>query len=586
MKPNSPGAEHALLRERVGAWIADDPDPDCRDELQAMLDAGQWAALRERFAAMLEFGTAGLRGELGAGPARMNLAGVARATAGLCAQLLAVVPNAAARGICIGFDARHMSRRFADECAAIAAGAGFRVHVFVREVPTPLLAFAVLDRAAAAGVMITASHNPARDNGFKVYWDNGAQLLAPDDVAIARHMHAIDSVRSLARVSPGPRAQQGLETPLGDELERAYLQAIAAQCAPGVADAGGLRIAYTALHGVGERIARAALSQAGFALESVSEQATPDPDFPTVSFPNPEEPGAMDRVLRLGERTCADLAIANDPDADRLAVAARDRGGRLSVLSGNEVGVLLADERLRLDAASGSGARFVLSSIVSTPMLGAIARAHGAHWEPTLTGFKWICNRALALERETGARFVFGFEEALGYCIGTSVRDKDGISAAVAIAALAARLRAQGRTLHDALEALFRSHGVHASTQISLRAEGADGVRRIASWMRQSRAQPPLELAGIPLRACIDLASGQTRGAPSQTWQLPTTNALLWELDGGHRVMLRPSGTEPKLKAYVDVREPVAAGEALDAARARARATSDALEQALRARLC
>jgi phosphomannomutase len=575
------------LLARAQAWLDDDPDAATRAELAQLIAARDLAALGARFAAPLAFGTAGLRGELGAGPARMNRALVARASAGVCAALAAEVADATRRGLCIGFDARHGSREFAEETAAVAAGFGFRVHVFERPGPTPLLAFAVRDCNAAGGVMVTASHNPARDNGYKVYWENGAQIVPPRDAQIAAAMLAVPSVLGLARVGAAERRARGLEQPLGAELEARYLAGVRAltASAPSTTSAGvpapyPLAIAYTALHGVGERLLRAALAQAGFThVASVTEQAEPDPDFPTVAFPNPEEPGAMDRVLALGERVQAGLAIANDPDADRLALAARDAGGRLRMLTGNQVGVLLAEYLLAQPAPEGAGPALVLSSLVSTPMIAAVARAHAADWEPTLTGFKWICNRALQLERERGMRFVFGFEEALGYSAGTLVRDKDGIASAVIAARLCAQLAAQGRTLFDLLAELYRRHGLYLSGQLARRMP-ADEQQRL---MRKARAQPPAELAGLALRAAIDLQSGAVTGAPSFRVELPASDALIWELEGGHRICIRPSGTEPKLKLYVDVREPMQAGEPVSAAEARANATLSAVADALRA---
>jgi phosphomannomutase len=583
MDQDSEHHDVAELESRIRRWIADDPDPACRLELEDLLAAGDWAALSLRFGALLQFGTAGLRGPIGAGPSCMNRAVVARATAGLCAHLNASVNEAARRGICIGFDARHMSRALAEETAAVAAGAGFRTWLFEAEVATPVLAFAVLELSAAAGVMITASHNPASDNGYKVYWENGAQLIPPHDGVIAAHMQAISSTLALPRLGRETRRRGGREVLLGGELEQRYLDGVSASNLRKAPRNSGLIIAYTALHGVGERFVRAALARAGLGIESVAEQASPDPDFPSVTFPNPEEPGAMDMVCALAQRLGADLAIANDPDADRLAVAARDRDGRLRTLTGNELGALLAEHRLRVDDAPG--ARLVLSSIVSSPMIAAIAQRHGAIWEPTLTGFKWICNRALQLERERGARFVFGFEEALGYCVGTLVRDKDGISTAVEVASLAACLREDGRTLHDLLEALFRAHGVHRSTQLSLRVEGSAGLSRIRAWMAGARSHPPDVLGGHRLRAVVDLLDGSVRGEPSFRAVLPASDALLWELEGGQRIMLRPSGTEPKLKAYLDVRVPVSSDEAIEDVTARADGILALLASALRDRL-
>ena len=577
-------SDREALQKRVLRWIEDDVDPACRAELQRLLDAGDFAGLNERFAAPLEFGTAGLRGELGAGPGRMNRAVVARATFGLCAHLRANVKDAANRGLCIGYDARHNSREFAEEAAAVAAGAGFRVRLFEAPCPTPLLGFAVLDQRAAGGVMITASHNPARDNGYKAYWENGAQIIPPHDVAVAAAMERLQSVRGLERVGEKERLERGLQDSLGASFERHYLKAVAALTGPLCLDGGDLRITYTALHGVGDRLARAALAQSGFTrVESVPEQAEPDPDFPTVAFPNPEEPGAMDKALALAEASKADIVLANDPDADRLAVIARDAQGELRALTGNDVGILLADYLLGLD--NDRGARFVLTSIVSTPMIAPIARMHSAHWEPVLTGYKWIGNRAIELERDKRMRFVFGFEEALGYTTGTLVRDKDGISSAVVAARLAAQLKAEGGTLHDRLEMLFRRVGLYVSSQVSIRLEGASGAQKREAIMAALRSAPPDKLGGIALTAAIDLQTGAVRGEPSIALSLPPSDALLWELEGGHRVCVRPSGTEPKVKVYFDVREPVSHDESLTSAQTRARATTEALTADMRARL-
>jgi len=583
------------LRAQVRAYIADDPDPGSAAELSALLDAGDLAALRERFALPLGLGTAGLRGALGAGPGRMSRALCARATAALCALLQARLPNAPRRGLAIGFDARHGSAMLAEEVAAVAAGAGFCVHLARAHVPTPVLAFAVLELRAAGGVMITASHNPAADNGYKIYLDNGAQITAPHDLALAAAMRAVGSLRALPRLDAAARRDKGREQGFGAELLARYLAAIrseqpgrvpAASPQPAAAASmrtgarAGLRIAYTALHGVGEPLARAALAQAGFTdVHSVAEQAEPDPDFPTVAFPNPEEPGALDRALALGERVSAALVIANDPDADRLALAARDGSGALRPLSGNQTGALLAEHLLGSRPADGRA--LLLASIVSTPLIARIAAAHGARFEATLTGFKWICNRAIELEREHGLRCVLGVEEALGYAIGTAVRDKDGIAAAVVAAQLAEQLAARGQTLFDQLDALYLRHGVHASGQRSLRLSGVDGLARGRALMQQLRERPPEQLAGRRVLVVRDLSAAGEGAA------LPRADLLIWELgEEGRpqqRVAIRPSGTEPKIKVYLDVREPVASAESVGAARTRADEISAELAAAVAA---
>lgn len=558
------------------AWIAADPDPATRAELEALIARGDLSELRARFAAPLGFGTAGLRGAMGAGPARMNRAVVARTTAGLCAVLGREVPDAKRRGLCVGHDARHHSAEFADEVAAVAAGAGFAVHVFGAAVPTPLLAFSVLDRGAAAGVMITASHNPAPDNGYKVYWDDGAQILPPHDAAITDIANAC-SARTLARALPDAARAAGLFRELGVDARERYLCAIT----PGapVPGAHALRIAYTALHGVGESFARDALCRAGFTdVYSVGEQAEPDPAFPTAPKPNPEEPGVMSLALALADACGADVVLANDPDADRVAVGARDAHGALRMLTGNEVGALLADHLLA--ATPDAAHALVIGTIVSTPLVAAIAREHGAASATTLTGFKWIMRRARELERERGAHLVLGFEEALGYAVCPAVRDKDGISAAVAVAALAAAEKARGRTLLDRLHDLWRAHGVHVSGQVTVSVD----VARAAALVARMRVAPPTALAGRRVEAVIDLAAGtrHTDGR-SEPIDLPRSNVLVWELTGGDRVALRPSGTEPKLKLYLDAREPVGANERTDNAETRARARLGALGEAVAA---
>ncbi|MCS6797832.1 MAG: phospho-sugar mutase [Myxococcota bacterium] len=570
------------LRARVQAWIDDDPDPETRDELRALLAEENRAALEERFGPPLSFGTAGLRGLLGAGPSRMNRRVVLRTTAGLCAYLQQHVPDAVSRGVCIGYDGRRNSRLFAEDVAAAVAGAGFRAWLFDRMVPTPLLAFAVRDRGAAAGVMITASHNPPDYNGYKVFWGNGAQIVPPHDEGISRCIESAPAVADLPRLSLDDAIARGLLEPLGEPVVRRYLDAVAAlSTRPPRPEA--LVIAYTALHGVGEPYLRAVLGAAGFRqLHSVAEQAEPDGRFPTVVFPNPEEAGAMDLVLALGERVGADLVLANDPDADRLAVAARDRSGRLAMLGGNDVGCLIGHHLLT--QGSPTERRFVLSTLVSSPLLGAIARAHGAHWEQTLTGFKWIAHRAMELEASGHGRFVMGYEEALGYCVGDVVRDKDGISSALVVAEMAAALRAQGRTLHDELEACWRRYGMVVSRQVSLVRPGTAGLAEIAERMQRARAARPQALGETRVLATVDLQQrlrhlddGRHEPVP-----LPAADVLLFELEGGHRAMLRPSGTEPKLKMYFDVRVDVGADEPIESARLRADERLTRLESAVR----
>ncbi|MFD8674771.1 phospho-sugar mutase [Streptomyces seoulensis] len=519
---------------RAKAWLAEDPDAETREELAKLIDAGDTAELAERFSGTLQFGTAGLRGELGAGPMRMNRAVVIRAAAGLAAYLKAKGETGGL--VVIGYDARHKSADFARDTAAVITGAGLRAAVLPRPLPTPVLAYAIRHLGAVAGVEVTASHNPPRDNGYKVYLGDGSQIVPPADAEIAAE---IDAVRALADV---PRPESGWEV-LGDEVPHAYLARTDAVLAEGSARTA--RTVYTAMHGVGKDVLLAAFARAGFPEPVlVAEQAEPDPDFPTVAFPNPEEPGAMDLAFERATATEPDLVIANDPDADRCAVAVRD-GGDWRMLRGDEVGALLA-AHLVGRGVTGTFAE----SIVSSSLLGRIAEKAGLGYEETLTGFKWIA-------RVDGLRY--GYEEALGYCVDPEgVRDKDGITAALLITELASQLKESGRTLLDLLDDLALEHGLHATDQLSVRVED---LSVIADAMRRLREHPPTSLAGLPVTSAEDL----TRG----TATLPPTDGLRYTLDGA-RVIVRPSGTEPKLKCYLEVVVPVADRAALPAARARA----------------
>jgi phosphomannomutase len=569
------------LRDTAERWMKDDPDPAARAELEAVLASGDAADLADRFRQRLEFGTAGLRGVIGAGPNRMNVKVVREATAGLCAYLVATTEGARERGIAIGRDGRRMSPELSEEAAAVALGAGFRVAMFDRPTPTPILGFVVKEERFAAGIMITASHNPPEYNGYKVYWGNGAQIIPPHDQGIAAAIDRVGPALAIARVPS--REGGGRFRPLGDaEIDR-YHRTIQALVVHREAPRD-LAIAYTALHGVGDGPTRRALAEAGFtSVRSVAAQAEPDGSFPTVRFPNPEEKGAMDLVLALAAETKAELVLANDPDADRLAVAAPREGGGYTQLSGNDEGCLLAHYLLS-EGAQG-GRRAVLSSIVSSPMLGAIARAHGAHWEETLTGFKWIANRAMVLEAE-GMRAVMGYEEALGYTVGDVVRDKDGVSAALVFADLAAWCKQRGTSVLGELDTMARRYGLYLSRQVSVTMKGQDGAAQIAAIMDAVRAAPPTKLGAHAVTAVVDLDRGtRTQGNEVTKLALPPSNAIALELEGGHRVMLRPSGTEPKIKYYFDVVETVRSDEAIADARGRGEKVLGALVEAFLADL-
>ncbi|MEW2592102.1 phospho-sugar mutase [Micromonospora aurantiaca] len=542
------------LRVRAERWLDDDPDPADRDELRAVLDGlpGTAADLADRFAGPLTFGTAGLRGPLRAGPNGMNLAVVTQAAAGLVGWLAA---QGGEGPLVIGYDARHGSLAFAERTAQVATGAGRPALLLPRPLPTPVLAFAVRQLGAVAGVMVTASHNPPQDNGYKVYLGAqlggelgaGAQIVPPADAGIEA---AIRAVGPLSAVPLGPAGQV-----LGDDLVAAYVDRAAAVVDP--AGPRDLKVAYTPLHGVGGAVLTAAFARAGFGVPGVvPEQAEPDPAFPTVSFPNPEEPGAVDLLVALADRTGADLAIANDPDADRCAVAVRDAGS-WRMLRGDEVGALLADHLMRRGVTG-----LYATTIVSSALLRAMAAARGLPYDETLTGFKWIV-------RAGGGRepLVYGYEEALGYCVAPEhVRDKDGITAALTVAELAAGLKAEGRTLLDRLDELAAEFGVHHTEQLSVRVED---LRVIADSMAQIRAATPTALLGQPVTEASDL--------------LPDADVVILRT-GAARVVIRPSGTEPKLKAYLEVVEPVTGGD-VPAARQRARAAVTELRNEIAAAL-
>jgi phosphomannomutase len=578
------------LFERAQRWASDDPDPAARAELErlaalARTDAAARADLTERFTGPLAFGTAGLRGLLGAGESRMNRAVVRRTTAGLARYLQDTVPGARERGVVIGYDGRRMSREFAEDAASVLAAAGIRAHLSPTVCPTPVAAYATKRLGAAAGVMITASHNPPAYNGYKVYWGNGAQIIPPHDTGIAAAIDASPAAREVTVADLAEATAKGLVAPFPADLVPSYLDAVLALSARSDGDRAR-PIVYTPLHGVGLALTRAALERAGFSrLSVVAEQAEPDGAFPTVEFPNPEEKGALDLAFSLADKVGADLVIANDPDVDRLAAAVRAPSGKLVQLTGNQVGVLLGHYLLterRGDEGRG-GDRLVLASIVSSPMLGVIARALGVRYEETLTGFKWIANRAMDLERDEGLRFVFGYEEALGYTVGSLVRDKDGISAALLLAELAAVRAAEGKTLLDELDDLGRRYGVFASTQRSITMPGTDGLARIAAAMDRLRGAAPDRIGPAVVVATSDFVSGvrTAPGGASSRLTLPPTNMVIFELEGSSRIIARPSGTEPKIKLYLDVREESAQGEPLEETHGRALAKASALEDAV-----
>ncbi len=552
--PDQPTSPLPAVLAAAQIWAAEDPDPVTAAELRRLLSAAQSghegaaAQLCDAFSDTLQFGTAGLRGQLGPGPRRMNRVVVARAAAGLARHLLE--QGHGGLPVVVGHDARHYSATFARDTAEVLAGHGLRPLLCPRPLPTPVVAAAVGRVAACAGVVVTASHNPARDNGFKVYVGDGAQLGPPADAAVA---HLIETVGPMAGIPRSPDVEI-----LGEEVVDSYLARVS-----GLVLSGGPRevaVAYTALHGVGSALMRAALIGAGFPPPHVVDaQDQPDPDFPTVTYPNPEEPGATDLVLELARDRHVDLVLAHDPDADRCAAGIPAPGGGFRMLTGDELGAVLGWWVLQRGFLSAAPVRGTFAtSIVSSRLLAAVARAAGLGYRETLTGFKWIARAADDL--------VYGYEEALGYCLDpTWVRDKDGVSAGLLIAEMTAHLKAAGRTVTDVLDELALEHGVHVTGQVALR---CPHVSSLQARMQTLRTSPPVSLGGLRVAAVEDLAQG---------WGgLPPTDALRYVLGGAAdvsdgRVIVRPSGTEPKIKVYLELRAPVDRG-AVSETRSRAEA--------------
>lgn len=545
-------SSHADLLATARAWASEDPDPQTRSELEAIIaateggDAEAAADLADRFDGTLEFGTAGLRGELGAGSNRINRVVVTRAAAGLAAYL--ADQGVGSHGsVVIGYDARHLSDVFARDTAEVMTGAGYTAHVLPRPLPTPILAFAIRELGCAAGVMVTASHNPPQDNGYKVYLGDGSQIVPPADTEIAARIAAVGPLADVPRGNAG--------TVLSEDIVNRYLDTVADLAHDGPRD---LSLVYTPLHGVGGASVLQVLETAGFAEPRVVEQQeVPDPEFPTVAFPNPEEPGAMDLAMALAEQHGADLVVANDPDADRCAAAVPGPHG-WRMLRGDEVGALLA-HHLLVRGTKGTYA----ASIVSSSLLGRQAAAAGQPYAETLTGFKWIA-------RVEG--LAFGYEEALGYCVDPAhVKDKDGVSALLLLCELAAGLKAEGRTLTDLLDDIALEHGLHATDQLSVR---VSDLAEIGAAMQRLRSAPPAELGGLPVERAEDLADG--------VGGLPPTDGLRYYLGSRARVIVRPSGTEPKLKCYLEVVIPVDPDDGVDAARIAAAGRLDALRNDIR----
>jgi phosphomannomutase len=510
------------LKEEVDLWIGDDPDPVTASALQALLDAGDEKQLRAYFNGFLQFGTAGLRGPNGPGPSCMNRAVVGRTAAGIAQYM----KKRGFNRVVIGRDARHGSHEYAIESAEIFSGAGCEVFLLPRALPTPVLAYATKALNADIGIMVTASHNPPADNGYKVYIGPAAdgisyansQIITPTDGFIA------DEIRAITELSTQPRGSKW--SVVAEEIIEEYI-ARTATLGP---KPGSLRIVYTAMHGVGTQILTEVFEKAGFPpLILVAEQSEPDPDFPTVAFPNPEEPGAIDLAISTARAHNADLVIANDPDADRCAVAIKDRNGQWRMLRGDELGVIFGEWIARTAPTGTFG-----NSIVSSSILRKISAHYGIDFKEVLTGFKWLAK----IED-----LAFGYEEAIGYAVDSdTVNDKDGISAALLLAQIATTLAEQGRDLNDLLDEVWARHGFHGTEQISIRVVD---MGAITTLLAQLRTNPPREIAGCTVEGIDDLA------VPSDG--LPPTDGLRIWLSGGIRIIIRPSGTEAKLKCYVEV---------------------------------
>ena len=515
--------DQSLIGE-VQAWIADDPDPQTASLLQQWLDANNEAELRTSFSGFLEFGTAGLRGPIRPGPSGMNRAVVGRTATGIVTYMR----ERNLTSVVIGRDARYGSEDYTFETAEIMSGAGMKVFVLPRPLPTPVLAFATNELGCDVGIMVTASHNPPQDNGYKVYLGGtvdgieyrGSQIVSPTDVSIAQKIAAVKSLKNQ------PRGKEWVV--LGEEVVEKYIDRTASLAT----NPGALKIVYTAMHGVGTEILQRVFQKAGFASPIlVDAQCAPDPDFPTVAFPNPEEPGAIDLALETAHAFNADLVIANDPDADRCAAAVKDPLTGWRMLRGDELGAILGESIARKTKDG-----IFANSIVSSSILKKIAAHHNLEFKETLTGFKWLAKIK---------GLTFGYEEALGYAVDArAVNDKDGISAAITLAQIATDLAANGKTVLDLLDEIWARHGFHATEQISIRLSDLSKVGVILGGLRRN---PPLHIAGRAVTSIDDLA------APTDG--LPATDGLRIWLDGGVRIIIRPSGTEAKMKCYIEVIE-------------------------------
>ncbi|MEZ9701388.1 phospho-sugar mutase [Vibrio sp. 10N.261.46.E12] len=527
-------------------WLARDPDPRTREEFQHLIDEGMHDELEDRFTQRLEFGTAGLRGKVGCGPNRMNRLVIQETATGLGHYLIEHVANATIRGVVVGYDGRLDSKQFAIDTASVLTALGIKVYLTANVAATPIVAFGIEHFNAAAAVVVTASHNPPEYNGFKVYWENGAQIIPPHDAGIAAEID-IASTKPIPLMSLSDAETQGKLVWLTEGYYQTYRAAI--NQSPYVSneiESANTTITYTAMHGVGAQMAEDLLHDSGFhKVFSVAEQREPDGNFPTVNFPNPEEKGAMDLVVKLAKSVDADIACANDPDADRFAVAVRTEDDSYKMLTGDQVGVLFAHYLL---SKPHTKTQLVGNSIVSSTLLEKVAKSHGATYFQTLTGFKWLANIGMQLEDDQN-EFLFAYEEALGYTIGTQVRDKDGLSAIVVFAQLVEELKSQGRTVWDLLAQISFEHGVHTNAQRSIALD--PDSPSIGSRLRSAQ---PKAINGVAISVIEDLQSSLrfVIGGNTEAINLPASDVLIYHLEDGSRIIVRPSGTEPKVKVYYE----------------------------------
>jgi phosphomannomutase len=561
------------ILEVAKQWADADPESATAEQLSGWISQQDEAHLRECFELPLLFGTAGLRGVVGPGPAHMNLAVVRRVTRALADYLNA--NHLGQRPLVIGHDARLDSARFAREAISVARAAGMQVLEFDRHVPTPLVAYAAQRHNAAAGVVVTASHNPREYNGYKVYGPNAIQIVSPMDSEVAARMNQMPAARDI----PVQAAQTAdMAQRLDEAFEDSYVQAVLAQRP--AHEAHPIRIAYTPLHGVGWKTLAKLFKAAGYAdLHAVSTQVEPDGHFPTVAFPNPEEAGTLNLGMQYAKEISAQVLIANDPDADRLAVALPDQSGHWHALSGNQLGIILTEYLLERAASVSAGSLqpLVVTTLVSTPMADAVAHARGAHLERTMTGFKWLWSATLELLRRGSCRFAIAWEEALGYSTHTSVRDKDGIAAGLVAADWVAQCHAAGMLPWDRLGELYRQHGAWASRQVNVHCAGADGAQTMRAALKRLSASPPDRLETSRVVRFDDYRTG---AESRPTWR-GAAELFGLNFDDGARLLVRPSGTEPKLKLYIDVPGAVAERDAPFGVLENAGAYAERLAQAL-----